>query len=110
MTKAVKPSAVYQNRMQRYSDSVWLIWSNKWGCWYRGGSSGYTNDVAQAGLYDRATAKLHYVDGPKRHRDVEPFPLSRVRAMLLRRRAQIKREAEEQIARLDAALAGRLTG
>lgn len=103
-----KPSAVYKNRLQRYADDVWLIWSNKWGCWYRDNCTGYTPDVAQAGLYDRKTAAQHYVDGPKAYRDVEPFPLSSVRAMLMRRREEIEATAAEQIARIDVALAGRL--
>ncbi|RSY83151.1 hypothetical protein DAH66_12850 [Sphingomonas koreensis] len=103
-----KPSAVYANRLQRYPDTVWLIWSNKWGCWYRDKCQGYTDDIAQAGLYDRATASRHYITGPKKHRDVEPFPLSSVRTMLFRRRAEIEREASALIDRINAALAGRL--
>ena len=103
-----KPSAVYANRMHRYTDRVWLIWSNKWGCWYRDNCQGYTSDIAQAGLYDRETAAQHYVDGPKRYRDVEPFPLSSVRQMLFRRRDEIDQQAAEQIARINAALASRL--
>lgn len=103
-----KPSAVYANRLQRYHDEVWLIWSNKWSCWYRADSKGYTSDIAQAGLYDRAAAASHYVSGPKRFRDVEPFPLQAVRAMLQRRRAEIERDAADKIAAIDAALAGRL--
>lgn len=107
--KAQKPSAVYRNRMQRYSDDVWLIWSNKWGCWYRDNCQGYTADIERAGLYDRATAAAHHINGPKAHRDVEPFPLSSVRAMLVRRRAEIERDAAAQIARIDAALASHLS-
>ena len=103
-----KPSAVYRNRMQRYPDTVWLIWSNKWGCWYRDNCHGYTDDIAQAGLYDRETAAKHYIDGPKRYRNVEPFPLSVVRSMLLRRKHQITREANAAVARINAALADRL--
>lgn len=103
-----KPSAVYANRMQRYTDTVWLIWSNKWGLWYRDNCQGYTSDIAQAGLYDRQTAAQHYIEGPKRFRDVEPFPLSSVRALLFRRRDEIEREAASQITRINAALAGRL--
>lgn len=81
-----KPSAVYRNRMQRYPDEVWLIWSNKRGCWYAPDCCGYTTDIARAGLYDRAKAAEHYC-GPvaKKYRDVEPFPLSSVKAMMQRR-------------------------
>lgn len=103
-----KPSAVYANRMQRHADSVWLIWSNKNGCWYRDNSQGYTNDIAQAGLFDRDEAARHYVVGPKRFRNTEPFPLSSVRAMLIRRRDEIEQQAAAQIARIDAALLFRL--
>lgn len=87
-----KPSAVYANRMQRYPDEVWLIWSNKWGLWYRPDSAGYTNDIAQAGLYDRETAAQHY-DGPtvpKKYRDTEPFPLSSVQQLVRRRIERIR--------------------
>lgn len=110
--KCEKPGAVYRNRMQRYPDAVWLIWSNKWGCWYRDNRQGYTKDIMQAGLYDRETAAEHYVpeSAPRSYRDVEPFPLSVVRAMLLRRREQIAREASEAIARIDAALSERMAG
>jgi hypothetical protein len=91
-----KPSAVYANRMQRYSDEVWLIWSNKWGCWYRPKCQGYTNDIGQAGLYDRETAARHYPGAvPRKHRDVEPFPLSSVRRLLGRRAEQARAEAEQ---------------
>lgn len=81
-----KPSAVYRNRMERYDDEVWLIWSNKWNCWYRSECAGYTSDIAQAGLYGRETAALHYCGNvPRRHRATEPFPLSSVKALILRR-------------------------
>jgi hypothetical protein len=108
--KCDKPSAVYRNRLLRYSDEVWLIWSNKWGCWYRDNCQGYTDDIAKAGLYDRATAAAHYIDPkyPKSYRDIEPFPLSTVRAMLLLRREQIAREACQAVARIDATLTERL--
>lgn len=106
--KCEKPSAVYKNRMERYSDQVWLIWSNKWGCWYRDNCRGYTNDIAQAGLYDREEAFEHFIDAPKKYRDVEPFPISSVREMLFRRRDQIEREAQGKIANINAALDGRL--
>lgn len=99
MSRCTKPSAVYANRMERYPDEVWLIWSNKRGCWYAPKCSGYTNDIARAGLYDRAKAAEHYC-GPvaKKYRDVEPFPLSSVRAMLLHR----IEEAHTEIAGIQA--------
>lgn len=96
-----KPSAVYKNRLQRYPDTVWLIWSNKWNCWYRSGCSGYTSDIAQAGLYDRQKAAEHY-DGPvpKKYRDTEPFPLSSVQAHIRRRIEDVRRELAEREALL----------
>jgi hypothetical protein len=76
-----KPSAVYRNRMQRYQDDIWFIWSNKWGCWYRPDCSGYTNDISLAGRYDRQVAALHFAGAvPNRYRVTEPFPLSSVRS------------------------------
>lgn len=104
-----KPSAVYRNRMQRYRDEVWLIWSNKWGCWYRAKSSGYTDDIAQAGLYTREEAAKHMQPPgtPKKHRDTEPFPISAVRHHIRRRREQLEihismlRDREQELACLE---------
>lgn len=104
--KCAKPSAVYKNRMQRYSDTVWLIWSNKNGCWYRANSQGYTTDIAQAGHFTRGEAARHMSDGPRKYRVTEPFPLFSVRAMLFRRRDEIEQEAAQKIGRINAALAG----
>lgn len=76
-----KPQLTYAGRMERYSDTAWLIWSNKRGCWYRPESRGYTLDIAQAGIFDKAEAAKHY-DGPevpRRFRDTEPFPISAAR-------------------------------
>lgn len=105
----MKPSAVYRNRMQRYADERWLIWSNKWGCWYRPNCAGYTRDLEHAGIYDRETAARHYLGNvPRKHRDVEPFPVSAA-AHMLRRRAEELREqaaAAEQSAKRLAALVG----
>lgn len=97
-----KPSAVYRNRMERYADTVWLIWSNKRGCWYRAESSGYTSDVAQAGTYTRAEAARHMSIGPKKYRDTEPFPLSCVKAYMRRRVAALVEQNEALIAHLTA--------
>jgi hypothetical protein len=94
---SAKPSAVYRNRMQRYQDSVWLIWSNKWGCWYGPNCQGYTSDIAQAGIYGRDVAAKHYLpDAPRKHRDVEPFPLSSVQALVRRRIDQLLGEITAQ--------------
>lgn len=73
-----KPQLKYAGRMDRYDDSAWLIWSNKRKSWYRPDSRGYTTDIAEAGIYTKAEAAIHY-DGPempRRLRDTEPFPLS----------------------------------
>lgn len=47
-------------------ERCWLIWSRKWNCWHRrstqGGACGYTDDLAQAGLFERRTADA-YNDG-----------------------------------------------
>lgn len=104
-----KPSAVYRNRMQRYPDKHWLIWSNKWGCWYRDNCQGYTSDISQAGVYNREEAAQHYCgDVPKKHRDVEPFPLSSVVAMMRLRAEQLiedarsaERRARQLLARVE---------
>ena len=101
-----KPSAVYRNRMQRYQDSVWLIWSNKWGCWYRPNCQGYTSDIAQAGIYDRETAARHYrPSAPKKHRVTEPFPLCSVQALVRRRIDELEQQIWDQrelVARLSS--------
>lgn len=106
----IKPSAVYKNRMQRYTDDVWLIWSNKNGCWYRDNSQGYTSDISQAGLYSREEAARHMSapDTPRKYRNTEPFPLSSVRAMLIRQREAIVMDAMQRVSRINAALSGRL--
>lgn len=98
-----KPSAVYRNRMERYPDEWWLIWSNKWGCWYRANGRGYTDHIDMAGIYSREQAALHMApEGtPKKHRDTEPFPISVVRAHIRFRRLLLDAEHFEASARLD---------
>jgi len=101
-----KPNLVYKDRMTRHDDETWLIWSNKWGCWYRSVSSGYTSDIAQAGLYDRRDAMLHY-DGPqkpRKHRDTEPFPISAVRKHLEICRRQTILDFEKRMSLIDGKL------
>ena len=96
-----KPKAVYAGRMERYPDAAWLIWSNKWGCWYRPNSAGYTNDVTKAGIYTREEAAEHYdgPDTPRKCRDTEPFPMSAVRADV--RRTVLMRKLELNRLRLE---------
>lgn len=97
-----KPKLVYKDRLERFSDAHWLIWSNKWGCWYRSDSSGYTSDIAQAGIYDRATAALHYdgPDRPKACRDTEPFPVSSVRRHIDLCEREIEASYEQAVANI----------
>lgn len=42
----------------------YLIWSHKWGRWHRrtedGTAAGYTADIAQAGIFDRAKALQYH--------------------------------------------------
>jgi len=114
----MKPKTPYKSRMSS-TDAVWLIWSNKWGCWYRANSSGYTSDIAQAGLYDRVTALQHYDGWPSKreNRDTEPFPISAVRkellaensAMLERHRLEVKAMVDKLEA-LDQATRKTVTG
>lgn len=105
-----KPQLTYRDRMDRHNDAFWLVWSNKRGCWYRPKSASYTSDIAQAGIYTKDEARLHY-DGPatpKKYRDTEPFPISSVRRQIdvCEREAEAAHaEQRASIARLRAALA-----
>src|SRR3546814_12557665 len=51
----------------------WLIWSKYHNAWHRrsasGGACGYTNDIADAGVFDRAKAAVYNDDRNT------PFPL-----------------------------------
>lgn len=42
----------------------YLIYSYKWGCWHRrsddGQAAGYTRDIAKAGVFDRAKARVYH--------------------------------------------------
>lgn len=42
----------------------WLIWSRKWRLWHRrdseGRAAGYTDSIAEAGLFDRAKAAAYH--------------------------------------------------
>lgn len=108
MAYCKKPSAVYRNRMQRYPDDIWLIWSNKNSCWYRSKSQGYTVDVLQAGLFTREEAAKHMSDGPKKYRVTEPFPAQSVIASVRLRAEQLEAEAAAAQSMLDTLLDGRL--
>lgn len=105
-----KPQLTYKGRMERHDEAFWLIWSNKWGCWYRPNSQGYTKDIAQAGIFDKAEAERHY-DGPqtpRKFRDTEPFPISAARRHIELCERDIERAYAEQkanIGRLRQALA-----
>lgn len=97
-----KPQCPYKGRMDRHTDKVWLIWSNKWGCWYRANSQGYTAHLEHAGLFDRETAARHFNERtPKRYRDTEPFPLSVVRAKIDARIAELEDQAASTLKAID---------
>lgn len=100
-----KPSAVYANRMQRYPDTVWLIWSNKRSAWYRPESAGYTGDITKAGLFDRDEAAQHMRTGPRKYRDTEPFPMAAVRQKVRRAVEAMRAEVRATEARLAGFLA-----
>lgn len=89
-----KPRLAYKGRMERHADAFWLIWSNKWGSWYRSESCGYTRDIAQAGIYTKTEAATHFdgTETPRNCRDTEPFPISAIRRHI----DQCEREAGHQ--------------
>ena len=100
--RKAKPNLVYKGRMDKFADAYWLIWSNKWGCWYRPDSAGYTSDIAQAGIYTREQAVRHY-DGPgtpKKYRDTEPFPISAVRRHIDLCERDVEAEYAQNMARV----------
>lgn len=101
MRRGKKPAGSYKRRMES-SDALWMIWSNKWNCWYRANSQGYTADPLQAGLFTRDEASTHYEpERPKSHRTTEPFPISAVRAEASRMVAEAKADlvaAEQRLA------------
>lgn len=80
----------------------WLIWSNHWGRWHRrsddGGACGYTDDIAQAGLFEYPKAN-EYHDGPG-GRD-EAKPAWSVAHQLRERRRQIRRDLRALDAKID---------
>lgn len=43
-------------RIAAKPDEPYLVWSNQHRAWWRANSAGYTNDVTQAGRYERAEA------------------------------------------------------
>lgn len=88
----------------------WLIWSYYHGCWHRrsaeGGACGYTQDVAQAGVFDERVARAYHDTGPKRHRRDVSIPAARVKAAL-RHAAAVKRSEADQLEATIALIAGR---
>lgn len=54
----------------------WLIWSYHWNCWHMssstGSAAGYTNDIAQAGLFDERTARAYHDPPPHRRDEAVP--------------------------------------
>ena len=97
---SMKPKMGYKRRMER-DDAHWVIWSNKWMCWYRAKSQGYTNDPLQAGIFTRDEALTHFEpERPRSHRITEPFPLSVLRseaeALVVKAKADLA-TAEERL-------------
>lgn len=79
----------------------WLIWSKYWRAWHRksvaGGASGYTDDIAEAGLFPRSVAvqynddrdtpyhvceKAFLIDAAIRKHDAALTKLTAIRAIL----------------------------
>lgn len=54
----------------------WLIWSHHWNCWHQrsseGGASGYTDDIAQAGVFDERMARAYHDPPPHRRDEAVP--------------------------------------
>lgn len=55
----------------------WLIWSNHWGRWHcrnsTGGAAGYTDDIANAGVFDEQKAREYHDPPPYRRDEAVPF-------------------------------------
>lgn len=91
-------------RMTPEDSREWLIWSRYHGAWHRrsadGGACGYTNDIAQAGLFVRAKANS-YNDGDRN----EAFHVSERVEQLLYAREQLEIRMENVTAALTMASA-----
>ena len=76
----------------------WLIWSYHWNCWHRrssdGGAAGYTNDVAQAGVFDERVARAYHDAGPRKYRRDVSVPAAKVAASLAHAAAVKRAEAD----------------
>lgn len=76
----------------------WLIWSYYHNCWHRrsadGRAAGYTDDVAQAGVFDERTARAYHDTAPKRYRRDVSVPAAKVAAALKHAAAMKRAEAD----------------
>jgi hypothetical protein len=73
----------------------WLIWSHRWNSWHckssTGGAAGYSDDIAQAGVFDYEVAKAyHDADRTPRWVDNEAVPGSRLLKDMEQRLAEIE--------------------
>jgi hypothetical protein len=100
----VPKRSVRRRRPVNEAEGPWLIWSHYWGSWHRrsdtGGAAGYTNDVAQAGVFDFAKAREYHDYQFPNGRD-EAVPRHRVKKLLQARAKEL--EAERQ--KIDALIA-----
>lgn len=62
---------------QRMDAAPWLVWSNQRGMWWRGGRTGYTQYIEEAGRYTRDEAAKIVAqatcDGQLQHHRVDPY-------------------------------------
>ena len=95
-------------RLPRYAPfkpdgGPWLIWSYHWNCWHMrsstGGASGYTSDIAQAGVFDEAMARAYH-DTPPHRRDVS-VPARKALKEALARLTKMDAERADFAARVD---------
>lgn len=89
------------------AEGPWMIWSHYWGRWHRRGSdgaaSGYTDDIARAGVFDLSKAR-EYHDLEPNGRD-EAIPRHRVLEKMEVRAAEIAAEHAAALEKLRVARA-----
>lgn len=98
-------------------EGPWLIWSHYWGRWHRrsedGGASGYTDDIARAGVFDFDKARAYH-DREIKHGRNEAIPAARTIVELEGRLESLTAERDafaEKVEQFRAAIASaRRTG